>query len=555
MGFRWRTALAGCSAVLLSAGLALGGTAAASGSTKAPAAGAPGAAVINLSQARAAAAPNIRHGKIAGIMFPTTKKLPLTAAAGCTEPDCALPYNGGSVQHSPHVYLLFWGPNWSSEGASASYLEDLFQGLGVQPEDSWSTTTDQYTDGSGHPFFSGSVYMGAFSDTSTPPTGVDQSQLAAEADAFASTQGITDLTNAQIVIATQSGTCPQGFYAPTCNGGTGNYCAWHSNSNEPYTNLPYVLDAGTGCGENFVNSGSAGINDGFSIIGGHEYAETITDPFPDSGWFDGNDTVSGGEIGDKCAWGGSLWGDSDPIGNVTLSSGTFAMQSLWSNAESGCVMSTPQSTGDTVKVTSPGNRKNVAGGKYSLAIKGTSSGGNPLTWSTTGLPAGMTISASTGVISGKFSTPATYTTKVTAKDTTGASGSATFTWTVSAATGTRIKGFNSMCLDDAGAWETVGNPVDLYTCNGTAAQKWSYSSSELHVFGLCLSDTGGSGSKVSITKCTGAATESWTHPSNGEYVLKSNGLCLTDPGSSTTAGTVQVIRACKATANQKWSGT
>ncbi|HUX74959.1 MAG TPA: ricin-type beta-trefoil lectin domain protein [Steroidobacteraceae bacterium] len=554
MEFRWRTVLARGSAALLSAGLALGGTAAASASTHAPAAGAPGATVINLTQARAAATPHVKHGKIAGIMFPTTKKLHKTAAVGCTEPDCNLLDNGGSVQHSPHVYLLFWGPNWSSEGASATYLEHLFQGLGVQTQDSWSTTTDQYTDSSGHPFFSGSVYMGAFSDTSTPPTGVGQSQFAAEADAFASTQGITDLTNAQIVIATQSGTCPQGFYAPTCNGGNGTYCAWHSNSNEPYTNLPYLLDAGTGCGENFVNSGSAGTNDGFSIVEGHEYAETITDPFPDSGWFDGNDTVSGGEIGDKCAWGGSQWGDSDPIGNVTLSSGTFAMQSLWSNAKTGCVMSTPQST-DTVTVTSPGNRKNVAGGKYSLAIKGTSSGGHPLAWSATGLPAGMTISASTGVISGKFSTAATYTTKVTAKDTAGASGSATFTWKVSAATGSPIKGFNSMCLDDAGAWETVGNPVDLYTCNGTAAQKWSYSSSELHVFGLCLSDTGGSGSKVSITNCKGAATETWTHPSNGEYVLKSNGLCLTDPGSSKTAGTVQVIRACRATANQKWSGT
>ncbi|MGO9079553.1 MAG: ricin-type beta-trefoil lectin domain protein, partial [Streptosporangiaceae bacterium] len=69
------------------------------------------------------------------------------------------------------------------------------------------------------------------------------------------------------------------------------------------------------------------------------------------------------------------------------------------------------------------------------------------------------------------------------------------------------------------------------------------------------SDTGGSGSKVSITNCKGASTETWTHPSNGEYVLKSNGLCLTDPGSSKTAGTVQQIRACKDTANQKWSGT
>ena len=540
---------------MLSAGLALGGMAAASASTHTVVAHAPNATVMNLARARAAAVPHIKHGKIAGVVPPVGKKVKKAPAAGCTEPNCNLLYNGGSVQHSPHVYLLFWGPAWgtdSSQEATASYMEGFYRGLGAQPQDNWSTTTDQYSDGTGHPSFSGSVYEGAFQDTSTPPTGVDQSQLAAEADAFTSAHGITDTTDAQIVIATQSGTCPQGFYASIC-GGTGDYCAWHSNSNESYTNLPYILDAGTGCGEDFINSN--GTYDGVTMVGGHEYAETITDPFPVSGWYDGNDTVSGGEIGDKCAWAGENWGGSDPDGNVTLSTGSFAMQSLWSNAKTGCVMSTPQSTGDTVTVTSPGNRKNVAGGKYSLAIKGTSSGGHPLTWSATGLPAGMTISASTGVISGKFSTAATYTSKVTAKDTTGASGSATFTWTVSAATGTPIKGFNSMCLDDAGAWETVGNPVDLYTCNGTAAQKWSYSSSELHVFGLCLSDTGGSGSKVSITNCKGAATQTWTHPSNGEYVLKSNGLCLTDPGSSKTAGTVQQLAACKDTANQKWSGT
>src|ERR1022692_475648 len=531
-----RALLTGGSAAMLGAGLALGGISVAGASTHTPVAGAPGATVINLTQARAAAAPHIKHGKIAGIMFPTTKKLHKTAAAGCTEPDCNLLYNGGG-------------------GLSPAYLEQLFQGLGVQPQDSWSTTTDQYTDGTGHPFFSGSVYEGAFSDTSTPPTGVDQSQLATEADAFATAHGVTDLTDAQIVIATQSGTCPQGFFAATCNGGTGNYCAWHSNSNEPYTNLPYLLDAGTGCGENFVNSGSAGTNDGWSIVEGHEYAETITDPYPDSGWYDSNDTVSGGEIGDKCAWGGSLWGDSDPIGNVTLSSGTFAMQSLWSNAKTACVMSTPQSTGDTVTVTSPGNRNSVVGGKYTLAITGSSSGGNPLTWSATGLPSGMTISSSTGVISGKFSTAKTYSAKVTASDTTGASGSASFTWTVKADTGSAIKGYGSLCLDDHGDFEQVNNPADIYTCNGTGAQKWSFSSGELHVFGLCLADTGGAGSSVYITNCTSATTETWTHPSNGEYVLKSNGLCLTDPGSSKTAGTIQQLAACKATANQKWSGT
>ena len=30
----------------------------------------------------------------------------------CAESNCPMPYNGGSVQHTPHVYLLFWGPNW-----------------------------------------------------------------------------------------------------------------------------------------------------------------------------------------------------------------------------------------------------------------------------------------------------------------------------------------------------------------------------------------------------------------------------------------------------------
>jgi hypothetical protein len=30
-------------------------------------------------------------------------------AASCAEPACSLAYHGGPVQHSPHVYLLFWG--------------------------------------------------------------------------------------------------------------------------------------------------------------------------------------------------------------------------------------------------------------------------------------------------------------------------------------------------------------------------------------------------------------------------------------------------------------
>ena len=71
-----RTLLAaGSAAAMLSAGLALGGTAAASASTHTATAHAPKATAINLARARAAAAPHIKHGKIAGVVPPVGKKV------------------------------------------------------------------------------------------------------------------------------------------------------------------------------------------------------------------------------------------------------------------------------------------------------------------------------------------------------------------------------------------------------------------------------------------------------------------------------------------------
>ena len=58
-----------------------------------------------------------------------------------------------------------------------------------------------------------------------------------------------------------------------------------------------------------------------------------------------------------------------------------------------------------------------------------SSASQALTFTATGLPPGITI-ASNGTISGSGSTPGTYTVTVAAKDTEGASGTATFVWSV-----------------------------------------------------------------------------------------------------------------------------
>jgi subtilase family serine protease len=92
-------------------------------------------------------------------------------------------------------------------------------------------------------------------------------------------------------------------------------------------------------------------------------------------------------------------------------------------------------TGNTVTVTNPGSQTGTVGTAASLQVSASdSASGQTLTYTASGLPAGLSISSS-GLISGTPTTAATSTVTVTATDTTGASGSAGFTWTISSSGG------------------------------------------------------------------------------------------------------------------------
>ena len=293
------------------------------------------------------------------------------------------------------------------------------------------------------------------------------------------------------------GTHPDGYNTPS-----GQFCAWHDWNGDttlsggavtsPYgdiafTNSPYITDMGASCGQDFVNSN--GTLDGVSIVNGHEYAETITDQNPPGGCTDS----SGEENGDKCAWitPGTAGGSFD----LTTGTGTFAMQTTWANDGAGgagtceashAIVTNPG--GNTVTVTNPGSQTGTVGTAVSLQIHATdSASGQTLTYSATGLPAGLSINSSSGLISGTPTTAGTSSVTVTAKDTTNASGSASFTWTINPAGG------NTVTVTNPGNQTgTVGTAVSLqiHATDSASGQTLTYSATGLPA-GLSINSSTG----------------------------------------------------------------
>jgi Cellulose binding domain/Putative Ig domain len=122
--------------------------------------------------------------------------------------------------------------------------------------------------------------------------------------------------------------------------------------------------------------------------------------------------------------------------DIPISGGSISVPIPAMNAADGYhLIITPSagsSSGNTVTVTNPGNQSGTTHATIApLQIHATdSAAGQSLTYSATGLPTGLSISTA-GVISGTLGVSGTFNSTVTAKDSTGASGSASFTWTVS----------------------------------------------------------------------------------------------------------------------------
>ncbi|MEU8263023.1 glycosyl hydrolase family 18 protein [Micromonospora sp. NPDC048999] len=119
-----------------------------------------------------------------------------------------------------------------------------------------------------------------------------------------------------------------------------------------------------------------------------------------------------------------------------------------------------------------------------------------------------------------------------------------------------ITGIAGKCVDVAAAGTANGTAIQLYTCNGTAAQSWTVASDgTLRALGKCADVTSGStanGAKVQLWDCNGTGAQVWQAQSNGTLRNPQANKCLDATDNSSADGTRLQIWDCFGGANQVW---
>ncbi|HEX6547509.1 MAG TPA: fibronectin type III domain-containing protein [Candidatus Dormibacteraeota bacterium] len=355
---------------------------------------------------------------------------PRQAGRAPTAPIATTPmtYGGGSPRGAilaPIAYLVFWG-DWTSTASQVTthnFTRNFFTDVGGT---SWLHTVTQYCSGAvataascgtgtlpiTNPALS---FGGEWDDTSSPSWGANATEtdvanaLATEVQSSLSHFPGLVPTNAVIFVMPHGGAVPFGYRST--------YCGFHtafSSGGLIYQDslLPYS-SGDPYCWANFGSNPDSG----YSIVGGHEYAEAITDPWPNVGWVNRDPALGGqGEIGDLCD------GNHLADGTVTLSNGhSYPVQALFSNADlpSPCVFGTSlaQVPGAPTAVTA------VAGIGSAIVswAPPASIGSSAITLYTIASSGGAVVSVGAGVNTAKFTALATgaHTFTVTATNAAG----------------------------------------------------------------------------------------------------------------------------------------
>lgn len=124
-------------------------------------------------------------------------------------------------------------------------------------------------------------------------------------------------------------------------------------------------------------------------------------------------------------------------------------------------------------------------------------------------------------------------------------------------TTTIVSAIGGKCLDDSGDLTADENKIQIWDCNSTSAQKWTYDANHQLVGpgGKCLDiqwDNQTAGTPVWLYTCNSSTAQRWTVV--GKQIQSTAGLCLDVRDGVNADGTqVQLAKCADNTASQEWT--
>ncbi|QRK12524.1 ricin-type beta-trefoil lectin domain protein [Archangium violaceum] len=122
-------------------------------------------------------------------------------------------------------------------------------------------------------------------------------------------------------------------------------------------------------------------------------------------------------------------------------------------------------------------------------------------------------------------------------------------------TGAFVSRMNGKCIDVPNANFSDGVQLQMYTCNGTNAQRFTWDGARLKIGGKCMDVSGAStanGTRIQLANCNGNRAQDFTLSPAGDLVSYLADKCVDIEGFNGNDGAKLSIYTCSGTSNQKW---
>lgn len=119
-----------------------------------------------------------------------------------------------------------------------------------------------------------------------------------------------------------------------------------------------------------------------------------------------------------------------------------------------------------------------------------------------------------------------------------------------------VSGWNGKCVDVPGSSFVDGAPLQMWDCNGSGAQRWSFVDGTIQAGGKCMDvawGATGDGAAIQLANCNGNRAQQFVLGGNGELVSVNASKCVDIRDWNGSSGARLQIWTCAGTANQRWT--